>query len=221
MSIPSSSARRQACIPPAPPNATSVSSRGSTPRSTLITLKRAHHLGLGDGDDAVRGDQGSTAELGRETPIAALGGLASQDDLPAERRAVGGSRGRGRRRSRSPRRRRARSTPARAPRPPIAARRAAHRRSSTQAIDPPPALTVCTSTIGCLIGMPPTIEPVVVCTSPSSTSATSVLVPPMSKVRRSDVTRSPRRRTPRRRRLRPARRARRPTARCRDRLEVR
>jgi hypothetical protein len=52
-------------------------------------------------------------------------------------------------------------------------------------MEPPPALTVCTSTIGSLIGTPATTDSVVVCTMPSSTGATSVEVPPMSKVRRS------------------------------------
>jgi hypothetical protein len=56
---------------------------------------------------------------------------------------------------------------------------------SAEAIEPPPADTVCTSTVGCRIGTPATTDPVVVCTSPPTIGATSVLVPPMSKVRRS------------------------------------
>ena len=139
-----------------------MSPRGSTPRSTLTTLKRARHLRLGDRDHTVRGDHGLDPEFGRETLDRALGVLASQDDLPAERRAVlevaevevgvgdrdlvatqAVARGPG---SRS---RRARAYPQ-------------GTAVSTQAIDPPPALTVWTSTIGCLIGMPPTMELVVV-----------------------------------------------------------
>ena len=53
---------------------------------------------------------------------------------------------------------------------------------SAQAIEPPPALTVWTSTIGSLIGTPATTDSVVVLASPPRTGATSVLVPPMSKV---------------------------------------
>ena len=48
----------------------------------------ARHLRLGDRDHTVRGDHGLDPELGRETLDRALGVLASQDDLPAECRAV-------------------------------------------------------------------------------------------------------------------------------------
>src|SRR5207245_2964242 len=57
--------------------------------------------------------------------------------------------------------------------------------SSTQAIEPPPALTVCTSTMGHLMGTPATTDSVVICRAPATTGATSVLVPPISKVRKS------------------------------------
>ena len=57
--------------------------------------------------------------------------------------------------------------------------------ASAQAMEPPPALTVCTSTMGTLIGTPAITVSVVVCASPPMMGATSVLVPPISKVRRS------------------------------------
>ena len=56
--------------------------------------------------------------------------------------------------------------------------------SSTHPTDPPPALTVCTSTMGSRSGTPATTDSVVSCTRPATTGATSVLVPPMSKVSR-------------------------------------
>ena len=52
--IPSASATSQACSGPAPPKATSSSSRGSCPRSTLTDADRAHHLLVGHGDDSLR-----------------------------------------------------------------------------------------------------------------------------------------------------------------------
>src|SRR4029453_14613290 len=55
--------------------------------------------------------------------------------------------------------------------------------ASTQAMEPPPALTVCTSTIGSLTGTPATTDSVVVCPTPPSPGAPSVGGPPMSKGR--------------------------------------
>src|SRR6476660_5673906 len=50
------------------------------------------------------------------------------------------------------------------------------------AIDPPPAPTVTTSIIGILLGYAPTVPSVVRVGSPSSTTDTSVEVPPPSQV---------------------------------------
>src|SRR5262245_18816451 len=52
----------------------------------------------------------------------------------------------------------------------------------TQATDPPPAPTVTTSIIGILLGYAPMLPSVVRAGSPSSTTATSVEVPPPSHV---------------------------------------
>jgi hypothetical protein len=54
-------------------------------------------------------------------------------------------------------------------------------------MDPPPALTECTSTVGNMIGTPASTDSDVVCTRPSSTGATSVDVPPMSNVIKLDT----------------------------------
>ncbi len=54
--------------------------------------------------------------------------------------------------------------------------------SSAHAIDPPPALTECTLTIGRPSGTPATCASVVVSARPETIAATSVLVPPMSKL---------------------------------------
>ncbi len=51
-----------------------------------------------------------------------------------------------------------------------------------QAIEPPPAPTVTTSIIGILLGYAPTVPSVVSVGSPSSTTETSVEVPPPSQV---------------------------------------
>ena len=65
VAIPSSSASAQACSPPAPPNATSAKSRGSSPRSTRDHPQRPAHLGVGDAHDAERGLERVEAELAR------------------------------------------------------------------------------------------------------------------------------------------------------------
>src|SRR5262249_56002306 len=55
-------------------------------------------------------------------------------------------------------------------------------RSSTQAIEPPPAPIELTATVGMKIGNSPIISPTPYCGTPSRMKATSALVPPMSRL---------------------------------------
>ena len=88
------------------------------------------------------------------------------------------------RRSPSAPRRPGRRRPGRARRPPTAGRRAARRSArGTWAIEPPPAPTVCTSTLGTLIRNWPIVVSRPIVGSPAWHSETSVDVPPMSNVR--------------------------------------
>ena len=137
--------------------------------------QRAHHLRLrdrGHADGRPRGVSPMAADgrkRRRPAPVATR----------SRRRAVSlgsGSPGRGRHRSPWRRCRRGRTRGARRARECRLTRRRRWIRSTR--IEPPPALTVCTSTTASN-RMPAMIELVVVCASPS-TSATSVLVPPMS-----------------------------------------
>src|ERR1700742_2985817 len=161
--------------------------------------ERAHHLLVGDADDPGGGLErvesqfageradGTFRRLGVEGDAARegrVGGeVAEQQVGVGDRRlgataAVTGGAGLGARRARAEPPRGAWVPPAdpaaaRAPRPPPL--------GSPQPIEPPPAPTVWTSTVGSWIGRPPIVRESVRRTAPSSTTQTSQEVPPMSK----------------------------------------
>ena len=147
--------------------------------------QRSGHLGLRDLDDAggrlLRGQPQLVAQPLQGLPREVRG----QHDLPAEGRAVGQVAeqqvrvGDGRLVATETVGRRARIRPGRTGTDPQRATLVG------PATEPPPALTEWTSTAGSLIGTPASTDSVVVCTAPPTTAATSVLVPPMSKVSRS------------------------------------
>ena len=106
------------------------------------------------------------------------------------------------------RRRRARSRRARARRPPSAGPTRSAPPASAQPMLPPPAPTVCTSTIGSWSARPAIVCSAASRTAPPSITATSHDVPPMSNDSTSSCAGQRARRARRRRRPRPARRAR-------------
>ena len=167
--MPSSSASAQACSPPAPPNATSANSRGSSPRSTRDHPQRARPSRRWR---RARRRARSRARRGRARSPSALErrlGAPRADSVsspPSSRAVARGSRAAGWRRSPSAPRRPCRRRPGPGSAPAERGPTRSAPPASAHAIEPPPALTVWTSTIGSLIGTPATTDSVVVCASP-------------------------------------------------------
>ena len=173
--IPSASASAQACSGPAPPNATSASPRGSTPRSTVTRRTASSMAALTTAITSVGVDAAPSQR--RRRRLDGPGGRARRrwrlgGDGPATRlasvtvgapaAAVAGRPGPGP----------GAAGPATCSAPP----------ASRSAIEPPPAPMVCTSSDGSRIGNPATRRSPAGAGRPPSTRQTSVLVPPMSKV---------------------------------------
>ena len=156
---------------PAPPKATSAKSRGSSPRSTETTRSAAQHLRVHDLDHVGRvGVDPRERALRRGAVELEPAGEPSRQ--PAEQQVRVGHRRRARRRGRS------RPGPGSAPALSGPTRSAPP--ASRQTIEPPPAPTVWTSSVGSRIGRPPTSRSLERDASPPTIAQTSVEVPPMS-----------------------------------------
>ena len=144
--------------------------------------QRPDHLGVGDVEDPLRAlAQARGRARSPSAPTAALGRLASSSSAARERRVgvevaehevrVGD------------RRLLAAVAVARGPGPGARRARADAQRAAgvAQAIDPPPAPTVCRSSIGSATGRSPTRRPARLAHRPPSMTQTSHDVPPMSK----------------------------------------
>ena len=87
--MPSSSAMSAACRPPAPPKPSSASSRGSTPRSTVITRSARTISALATRRMPSAHSSGSSSRLSASASTACSRGVAVERDVAAERRARG------------------------------------------------------------------------------------------------------------------------------------
>ena len=87
--MPSSSAMSAACSPPAPPKHSSASSRGSTPRSTVITRSARTISALATRRMPSAHSSGSRLEAVRERLDRGFGGIAVERDVAAQRRPGG------------------------------------------------------------------------------------------------------------------------------------
>ena len=179
--MPSSSAIAVAWSGPAPPNASSASARGSTPRSTVITrsARTISALATRRIPSAVSSSGSPSSSASRCT--AARAASASSAIAPASGASLPSS----------PSTTLASVTVGSVPPCPYAAgpgrapAECGPTRSappaSRQAIEPPPAPTVWRSSIGSATGRPPTGRAPVSRAAPSSITQTSHDVPPMSK----------------------------------------
>ena len=178
--IPSASAIAHACNGPAPPNATSASPRGSTPRSTVTARTALLHRRVDDGDDSRRVHPRMRERVAR-------GGDIEPAQTGERRRGRRCGRARDRHRSPSARCPRVRSTRVRGRRPRSRVRpRARHRGRARRSNLRPRRSCGCRAraagsgtrrpcAAGAGSGTPP------------RTRQTSVLVPPMSKVTASGI----------------------------------
>ena len=170
------------CRPAAPPNASIANRRGSTPRRTETSrMPSAMRVLMTRWMPLRRGHRARPRELGHAV-----------DRAPRPRRGRAGHARRGScrdrespapdwHRSRSPRCRRGRSRPGRARRRRFAGPTCSTPPASTRAIEPPPAPMLTMSRLwqgNPLAGDAARSE--AICALPSTTSETSVLVPPMS-----------------------------------------
>src|SRR5918999_1042111 len=163
VSMPSSSAREQACIPPAPPKARRANSRGSRPRSTLITRSARVISAFATRTTPRATSSASRPSFSPRAPSAFSESSRLNTTSPPSSAAS----------ARYPSSRFASVTvgsspplsypagPGSAPAEWGPTRRAPP--ASAQAMEPPPALTVCTSTIGSFMGTPATTVSVGVC----------------------------------------------------------
>ena len=87
--MPSSSAMSAACRPPAPPKDSSASSRGSTPRSTVITRSARTISALATRRMPSAHSSGSSSRLSASCFTARSGGVAVERDVAAQRRPGG------------------------------------------------------------------------------------------------------------------------------------
>ena len=145
--MPSASATAHACSGPAPPNATSARSRGSTPCSTRHHAHRAFHRRVHHRDHPVGRHPGAVERGARRGDVEAPepGELGVGGDAPEHEVGVG---------HRRPRCRRARSTRVRDRRPRSPGRPRARRRRRGARTDPPPAPMVWIASAGSRIGKP-------------------------------------------------------------------
>ena len=168
--IPSSSASSQACSGPAPPNATSAKSRGSWPRSTDTTRSARSISALTTSIDRRRVDPAERA-LGR-VPVELDAARELGREAPEQQVRVG---------DRRPASRLVRNRPGPGSAPALSGPTRSAPPASRQTIEPPPAPTVCRSTVGSRIGRPPTVRSLArVGAGRSTIRHTSVDVPPMS-----------------------------------------
>ena len=178
--MPSASARSQACSGPAPPNATSVKRAGSCPRSTEITRSARAIFAFTTSITAAAARRGSPPN-GSATLRSARSARAGSSAIVPPRRCSG---------RRRPSTACASVTVGASPRPYAAGPGSAPALcgptrsappASNQAIEPPPAPTVCKSTAGVRIGIPSIIRSVRSSSRPGQ-SDTSAEVPPISNV---------------------------------------
>ena len=151
--MPSSRASATACMPPPPPKAISVNSRGSKPRLTETSFSALTMLALAIADHAAGRLLDSASSRAPSAARRADASSMSAAIAPAAEvvrvDAAGDQIGVGRRSARC---RRGRRRPGRARRRRCAARHAACRTASTQAMLPPPLPISTRSSTGTLIG---------------------------------------------------------------------